>query len=193
MAKNKEEASAVAGVQELEDLKSEWWWFLLLGMGLIVLGMIGIATPFFMSLATASLFGVLLLVGGAAQIISSFWAGKWSGFLVSMLTGILYLVIGMLMLDEPLTSLLLLTKLLAAFLMVSGLFKIIASMYYNFTHWGWALLNGFITLFLGIMIWRQLPYSAVWVIGLFVGIEMIFNGWTWVMLGMSLKSLDEEA
>jgi uncharacterized membrane protein HdeD (DUF308 family) len=193
MAKNKEDASAVAGVQELEDLKSEWWWFLLLGMGLIVLGMIGIATPFFMSLATASLFGVLLLVGGAAQIISSFWAGKWSGFLVSMLTGILYLVIGMLMLDEPLTSLLLLTKLLAAFLMVSGLFKIIASMYYKFTHWGWALLNGFITLFLGIMIWRQLPYSAVWVIGLFVGIEMIFNGWTWVMLGMSLKSLDEEA
>jgi uncharacterized membrane protein HdeD (DUF308 family) len=193
MAKNKEDASAVAGIQELEDLKSEWWWFLLLGMGLIVLGMIGIATPFFMSLATASLFGVLLLVGGAAQIISSFWAGKWSGFLVSMLTGILYLVIGMLMLDEPLTSLLLLTKLLAAFLMVSGLFKIIASMYYKFTHWGWALLNGFITLFLGIMIWRQLPYSAVWVIGLFVGIEMIFNGWTWVMLGMSLKSLDEEA
>ena len=195
MAKKEENASGVAsdaGIQEREELKSEWWWFLLLGMGLMVLGMIGIATPFFMGLATASIFGVLLLIGGAAQIISSFWAGKWSGFLVSILTGILYMVVGMLMIEHPLTSLLGLTKLLAAFLMVSGLFKIVASMSYKFTHWGWALLNGFISLFLGILIWRQLPGSAVWVIGLFVGLEMIFNGWTWVMLGMSLKSLDEE-
>ena len=64
MAKNKENASALtgdAGIQEFEALKSEWRWFLLLGVGLIVLGMIGIATPFFMSLATASIFGVLLL------------------------------------------------------------------------------------------------------------------------------------
>ncbi len=181
-----------AGIGEFEQLKSEWWWFVLLGAGLLVLGMIGIVTPFCMGLATASLFGVLLLVGGAAQLISSFWAGKWSGFLVSILTGILYLVVGMLMVEHPLTSLLALTKLLAAFLMVSGLFKIVASMYYKFTHWGWSLLNGFVSLFLGILIWRQLPGSAVWVIGLFVGLELIFNGWTWVMLGMSLKSLNEE-
>jgi uncharacterized membrane protein HdeD (DUF308 family) len=132
------------------------------------------------------------MIGGTAQIISSFWAGKWSGFLVSILTGILYLVVGMLMIEHPLASLLGLTKLLAAFLMVSGLFKIITSMYYKFTHWGWALLNGFVSLFLGILIWRQLPYSGEWVIGLFVGLEMAFNGWTWVMLGLGLKSLEIE-
>ncbi len=197
MAKKEENGGASslasdAGIRELERLKSEYWWFLLLGMTLMVLGIIGIATPLLMGLMTVSIFGILLLMGGAAQIISSFWAGKWSGFLVSVLTGILYLVVGMLMMEEKVDSLLALTKLLAAFLMVTGLFKIVTSMYYQFTHWGWALLNGFVSLFLGILIWRQLPESAVWVIGLFVGLELIFNGWTWIMLGLGLKSLAEE-
>ena len=60
---------------------------------------------------------------------------------------------------------------------------------YRFPHWGWTLVGGIINLVLGIMIWQQWPVSGLWVIGLFVGIDLIFTGWTWVMLALSVKKL----
>jgi uncharacterized membrane protein HdeD (DUF308 family) len=59
----------------------------------------------------------------------------------------------------------------------------------RFPQWGWVLAGGVLNLVLGIMIWRQWPVTGLWVIGLFVGIDMIFNGWTWIMLALRLKSL----
>jgi uncharacterized membrane protein HdeD (DUF308 family) len=60
---------------------------------------------------------------------------------------------------------------------------------YQFPHWGWVLFGGVLNLLLGILIWWGWPASALWVIGLFVGIDMIYNGWTWVVLALSLKRL----
>lgn len=73
--------------------------------------------------------------------------------------------------------------------MVGGLFRIIGSLAYRFPHWGWVLVGGVINLVLGIMIWQQWPEAAFWVIGLFVGIDLIFTGWTWVMLALGIKNL----
>jgi len=55
--------------------------------------------------------------------------------------------------------------------------------------WGWSLASGIISVMLGVMIYRQWPASGLWVIGMFVGIELIFNGWTWIMLSMGLRAL----
>jgi uncharacterized membrane protein HdeD (DUF308 family) len=92
-------------------------------------------------------------------------------------------------LRAPLKAELALTMLLACVLMVGGLFRIIGSLMHKFPHWGWTLVGGAINLVLGIMIWQQWPEAALWVIGLFVGIDMIFTGWTWVMLALSVKNL----
>ena len=54
--------------------------------------------------------------------------------------------------------------------------------------WGWVVLNGVISVILGAAIWRQWPLSGLWVIGLFVGIEMLFSGLSWVMLGLAVRS-----
>ena len=71
--------------------------------------------------------------------------------------------------------------------LVGGLFRIIGSLMYQFPHWGWTLVGGIINLALGIMIWEQWPEASLWVIGLFIGIDLIFTGWTWVMLALSVK------
>ena len=84
---------------------------------------------------------------------------------------------------------LLLTKFIAIFLIVSGLFRSVSALFLQFHDWGWVLLNGVVTLLLGIIINRQMPEAALWVIGLFIGIEMIFNGWSWVMLAIGLKTI----
>ena len=173
---------------ELAELKKDWWWFLLLGIALIVLGIIALGAVFYVSLVTVVFFGVLLLIGGIGEIVSSFWAGKWSGFLLHLLVGILYAVTGYLIVDRPVESLGTHTLLLAAFFIVSGAFRVVASLSLRFTNWGWTLLNGVVSAVLGILILKQLPESALWVIGLFVGIEMIFNGWSWVMLALGVKN-----
>ncbi len=85
------------------------------------------------------------------------------------------------------------TLLVACFLMVGGVFKIVAALGYQFAAWGWPLVSGVIDLVLGVMIWQEWPASALWVIGMFVGINMIFRGFNWIALGMALRSLPRAA
>jgi uncharacterized membrane protein HdeD (DUF308 family) len=177
---------------ELHPLRSQWWCFLLLGITLVVIGSLCIVDPLVSSVASmgAVMFlGFLLLAAGITQIVSSIWAGRWSGMLMHVLVGVLYSVVGYMIIDAPGTSLVVLTKLVAIFLIVSGVFRIVASLMTRFHDWGWVLLNGCVTLLLGLIINRQLPEAALWVIGLFLGIELVFNGWAWIMLALGLRAV----
>jgi len=174
---------------ELEAIQGNWGWVLALGLVLIVLGTIAVAAPLVASLATAFAFGLILLAGGIAQLVGAFWARDWSGFFLSLLMGVLYLVLGLLFIRMPGDALLAMTLLLACTLMIGGLFRIIGSLMFRFPHWGWILAGGVINLALGILIWQQWPASGLWVIGLFVGIDLIYTGWTWVILSLALKDL----
>jgi uncharacterized membrane protein HdeD (DUF308 family) len=178
---------------ELHPLRDQWWCFLALGISLVVLGVLAVGSPLIATVTAVEVFGFLLLAGGAIQIVSSFWAGKWSGMLLHLLVGVLYSIVGFMIFDAPLENTLLLTKLLAIFLIVSGIFRIAAALIQRFPDWGWVMLNGGIALILGVMINRQWPGSSAWVIGLFIGIEMIFNGWAWIMLALGLRKLSKRA
>lgn len=178
---------------ELAALQKDWWWFLVLGVGLIVLGVLALGSAAFASVVTAVFFGLLLLAGGIAQTISAFWAGRWSGFLLTMFIGLLYIVAGMFILNHPIEATVELTLMLAFLFIVSGMFRIITALMLRFPLWGWPLLNGVISLLLGVMIYKQWPASGLVVIGVFVGIELIFNGWGWVMFSLGLKNLPHEA
>ena len=173
---------------ELAAVKQHWWWFLVLGISLVVFGTGAVVAAPFVSLAAAVVFGFLLLAGGTIQLVSSFWAGNWSGFLLHLLIGVLYLITGYLIVDEPVVSLVSLTLIVAMFLLISGLFRIVAALIIRFHDWGWVLVNGVVTLLLGMMIYKHWPSSSLWVIGAFVGIDMIFNGWAWIMLALHLRA-----
>jgi uncharacterized membrane protein HdeD (DUF308 family) len=175
------------GTHELHPLRDQWWCFLLLGIALVVLGSLCIIDPLLPTIASVLVLGFLLIAAGITQIVSSFWAGKWSGMLIHLLIGVLYVVVGYMIVDEPVINMVLITKFIAVFLIISGAFRMISAMVIRFPDWGWTLLNGGVTLLLGIIINRQLPEAALWVIGLFVGIEMLFNGWAWVMLALNLR------
>ena len=173
---------------ELEALRGEWLWFLILGIMLIVLGVVAIGAPLVTGIATAVFIGSLVLVGGVIQFVGSFWARDWSGFFLTLISGVLYVVLGLMFVRHPGEALAAMTLFLACGLMVSGLFRIIGSVTYRFPHWGWVVLGGVIDFALGALIWSEWPGASLWVIGLFVGVSMIYNGWTWVILGLALKS-----
>ena len=79
------------------------------------------------------------------------------------------------------------TLIIAIFLIISGIFRIVSALSERFTGWGWVLLNGGVSLLLGLLIYKQWPLSGLWVIGLFVGIDLIFNGWAWIMLSLAMR------
>jgi len=185
-----EQAIQLTGVGEL---KRSWGWFLALGIALIVLGTIALGSALVMTIASVFFFGWLMIIAGVMEAVHAFWRKRWAGFFLDLLTGILYVVVGWMMVTNPKESALLLTLIIAMFLLFEGVFRIVVALSARYPHWGWVLLNGVISLVLGLMIWRQWPYSGLWVIGLFVGIEMLFNGWSLVMLSLASRRLPEEA
>lgn len=172
---------------ELQSLREQWCWFLALGIAMVVFGTIAIGSACIATVATTWLFGFLLLAGGISEIVSSFWAGRWSGTLTHLLIGILYAVVGLMIVDHPANAAVQLTLIIAIFLVFSGIFRIVFALSERFTGWGWVLLNGAVSLLLGMLVYKQWPASGLWIIGLFVGIELIFNGWAWIMLSFGLK------
>lgn len=190
---NPSNPSAVGQLKhELEHMSGHWCWFMLLGALLAVCGTAAIVLPpvlEYTSIIVPVVLGVLLMVGGVATIISSFWAGKWSGFLLQLLVGILYLVVGLVFTENPFETALALTLFIAIVFIIVGIFRTAAAMALQFPQWGWALLNGVVTFLAGIIIYRSLPEGAFWVIGLLIGLELIFNGWMWIMLSLELRSL----
>ena len=179
--------------RELESLRGIWVCLLFMGIGLIILGAFAISSALIATLATTLVFGILLLLGAVFQIGTAFWGRSWRGFFLHLLAGVLYLIVGLFMIENPVEAALGLTLVVAAYLLVGGILRIVLSVVERFDGWGWVLLNGVVSLLLGVAIWRQWPLSGLWVIGLFVGIEMLFNGLSLLMLGLALRSAPKAA
>lgn len=174
--------------QELRDLRSQWFWFLLFGIALVVLGIVAIGAAFLATMITVVAFAILLMIAGVLSIVGAFWVQKWSGFFLQLLGGILYLVIGLFMVRHPLAAAAGLTLMIAALLLAGGAVRIAIALTQRFESWGWMMVNGIVSVVLGFLIWMQWPEASMWLIGLFVGIDLLFHGWTWMMFALTLKS-----
>lgn len=177
---------------ELGRLKSHWWWFLVLGILLVIGGIVAVSSPFITSVGVVIIMGAVLIISGVVMVIGAFWAGKWSAFFLQLFIGILYVMAGMVIRDVPLESVAILTLFIAAAFIVVGVFRIVVSLTERFPQWGWSLLNGIVTMIAGLIIYDAFPASGLWVIGLLVGIELILNGWTWIMLSLAVRALPDE-
>jgi uncharacterized membrane protein HdeD (DUF308 family) len=172
--------------REPGELRHSGLWFVLLGVALSGVGFIALLAPWIASLATALAIGVLLCVSGVAESIGSFWSRRWSGFFLHMLSGVLSLAVGVLCLWLPVDALLGITLLMACYFLVGGIFKLVAAPTYRLDAWGWILASGLIDTALGVMIWLEWPFAAIWIPGLFVGISLLFRGFNWISLGLIL-------
>lgn len=179
----------LAEADEMRSLHRSWRWFLALGIGMVALGTFAVGWACIPTLTVTAtwLFGFVLLASGISEIVNSFWSGRWSGMLPHLLIGVLYVVVGFIIIDQPMAAAMSLTLAIALFLMIGGIFRIVLAVTQRFSGRGWVLLNGAVSLMLGILIYEQLPVSGVWVIGLFVGIDLILNGWAWIMLALSAR------
>ena len=192
MNQDVQHSESVLVPHELAHLRAEWWWFLILGILLVVSGLVALVYPLVASLAVVVVLGMALLISGVATVITSFWAGRWSAMLLGLLIGIFYAVLGFLIMDAPIESTVVLTIVVAAMLVVVGLMRSIAALVLRFPQWGWSLLSGILSVLLGVMIYKTLRAEAedvLWIIGLLVGIQLVFDGWFWIMLAVAIRRL----
>ena len=171
------------------ELAHNWGWFLVFGIALVALGVAAVARAVAATVVSMLFFGWLLLFAAGIEIAQTVMVGKWAGMFQHLMGAVLFGVIGLLMVWRPLATAEILTLLMGAFFLVTGLFQIIAPAMISLPDWGWHVLNGVITLVLGLLVLAQWPVSGLWVIGLFVGIELIFYGIAWIALALDLRAV----
>ncbi len=178
----------VMPVLGIEEVRAHRGWFLFMGVALIILGTIAIGSAEIMTMVSVIFLGWLLIFAGLFEVVHGFARRAWGGFFVNLMGGLLYAVTGLLMVSHPGVAAVTLTLMIAMVLIVAGTFRIFVAFSTPMHHRGWLVLNGAISLFLAFCIMSSWPVSGLWVIGLFIGIDMIFDGWTEVMLVLSSGS-----
>lgn len=173
----------------VDRLRKRWGWFLGLGVVLALLGTIALGSAVLTTLASMVFVGWLMMMGGVFQTLHAFTCREWGGFFIDLLAGLLYAVAGLLIVLHPAATATGLTLLIAILLIFGGIFRIAVALTVRFHNWLWLLLHGAVNLLLGIFILQDWPMSGLQVIGLFIGIDMIFNGWSLIMLGLAARSL----
>jgi uncharacterized membrane protein HdeD (DUF308 family) len=173
-------------IKDIKGLCSKWGLMLALGILLIFLGSLATAASTLTTLISMIALGFLLLTAAVIHGVKAFWAQKWKGVFLQVLLGIFSGVAGALMIANPTLSALSLTLLFASYFMVTGLFKVVYALAVNLENWAWVFLSGVINVALGVLILYSWPASALWVIGLFIGIELIFTGWYSVILAWEI-------
>jgi uncharacterized membrane protein HdeD (DUF308 family) len=171
------------------SLHAHWKALLIEGILLSILGLAAIVLPPLASVAVTILLGWLFLVSGVAGLAFSFWARQAPGFWWSLASAVLALGAGIVLLARPLEATLTLTIVVGAYFLAEG----IASIMYALQHrsqvserWGWMLAAGIMDLLVAFIIITGLPGSALWAIGLLVGLNLLFGGAS--LIGMALAA-----
>jgi uncharacterized membrane protein HdeD (DUF308 family) len=147
----------------------------------IALGVIAWLNVGVITIAGTIFIGASLLVGGVFQIIHAFMTKEWRGFVLSLFCGVLYLVGGLLIMNEPVQGALALTLLAAAPLIVSGIVRIVLALQHrNITAWCLILLSGIVSIVVGYLLTASLPWSGLWVLGTLIAVELLVQGASWL-------------
>ena len=185
------QSNDAAGIERAVQsaIHDHWVLFLIEGIVLLVLGIAAILVPMVATIAFTILIGWLFLISGVVGLITTFWMRHAPGFWWSLVSAIIGIAAGIVLLIWPISGSVSLTLLLTAFFIVEG----VASIMYAIEHrnqlsgrWGWMLVSGIVDLILAAIIIAGLPGTALWALGLLVGVNLIFGGVA--MIGMALAA-----
>ena len=169
-------------------LRAKWGWIVALGVVYLIAGFIALGSVAMATVASVLIVGVMMIIAGVAEVISAFQIKSWGKFLLWVLLGLLYVVAGFVTFQNPLLAAVLLTLVLGASLVASGIMRIIlAFSMKREAPWIWVALSGVITVLLGVLILARWPVSSLYILGLFLGIDLIMAGAGWIGIGLGLR------
>ena len=172
-------------------VRAHWVAFLIEGILLVILGLAAMILPPLASLAVTILLGWMFLISGVAGLALTFWARAMPGFWWSLISAVLAIVAGIILLAQPVQGTLTLTIVIGAYFLAEG----VASIMYALEHrremserWGWMLAAGVVDIVIAGIIITGLPGSALWAIGLLVGINLLFGGISLIAMAIAARS-----
>lgn len=180
--------SDIAETAGLAPLRAKSGWIAALGVVYVIAGVIALGSVVFATVVTVFIVGVMMLIAGVAEVINAFQIKTWGKFLLWLLLGALYIFAGFVTFENPLLAAALLTLLLGFSLLVSGVMRIVlAFSMKDEMPWIWVAGSGVITFLLGLIILAHWPVSGLYILGLFLGIDLIIAGVGWIGIGLGLK------
>lgn len=169
-------------VRKASTLSTLW------GVGLIILGMLAVASPFLAAVAVNGLIAWLIVLAGVVHLTVAFHTREAGSLIWRLLVGLAYIFFGGYLIVRPALGVASLTLLLASLFLVEGILNIVFFFRVRSLQGSsWLLIDGMVTLLLGLMIYAQWPSSSAWAIGTLVGVSMIISGVTRVMLSLAVR------
>lgn len=171
----------------LDTLRRNWAWILVFGVILVLWGIFAVSYAVFFTLVSVYAIAWLLIIGGVIEAIHAMRHHKQRHLILYVIEALLAIVAGVMLLRSTTAGALVITLVLAAYFIVSGIFRIVAALALRTPSWGWMLVSGLLALALGILVWGGWPATAFWVLGVFIGINLIFMGWARIMLALAIR------
>ena len=169
-------------------MRNKWGWFVGLGILLLICGGIALGTLFLATVASVYYVGMLMLIGGIVHLAHAFQVRGWEHILFWVLSGLLYTIAGVLAFANPLLASEALTLFLAIALLIAGTFRVwVGRKLKPERGWVWIVISGLATAAAGIAIAVGWPVNSLWILGLFLALDLIFQGWTLVAFGLVLR------
>lgn len=172
----------------LLQLRARWGWFVSLGVVLLVLGVLALGHVFVATLASAIFIGSLMVVAGIGQLMHAWRIKQIHGFILWSFSGLFYLAAGLFAVFYPVQGARVLTLLFGAMLIAVGALR--TWLWFNHRGqrgWGWLGLSGVLTLLVGVLIAANWPGNSVWILGLLLALDLLFQGWSALLLGLALR------
>ena len=174
-----------------ETVKRYSLWYLVEGVLLVVAGVLAIIYPVISSAAVIVVLGWLLIASGVLQGLSLIGARQVPHFWLQLISVILAILIGFLFLRDPTQGLMTLALLLIIFFMMEGISKVVFALTIRpFPNWGWVLASGLVGILLALILWASLPVTAVWLIGVLLGVNLMSIGAAIAYLAWHVRKSD---
>ncbi len=172
----------------IKALRAKWGWVVAFGVISMIAGVIALGSVVMATASAVMIVGIMMLIAGGAEIFAAFNVKDWGHRLFWLLLGALYVFAGFVCLQNPFEAATILTLFLGITLVVGGLLRIfLATRMKHEAPWGWVAFSGVVTVLLGAMIIAKWPASSFYVLGIFLGVDLIFFGATWLTMGLALK------
>ncbi len=172
----------------IREIRQNSGWFIALGVVMLILGIAAIVEPLMATVAVARVFSWIFLIAGIIRIIYAVQSRSDRGFWLKLLIGILYVTTGILLLSNVFGAALTLTVAFGAVILGQGILEVIAAFKARpDPNWVWTLVSGLLAIVLGILIFYQWPFSAAWLLGVFVGVNLMFTGICMIVVPLLLR------
>lgn len=164
-------------------------WFILIGVVLVILGALALSYQFIATVFSVYYIAALLAFAGISQIIQAFKTKGPGNTVLWGIMGVFYLVTGIITLYNPVTVSSAITLIIAFLFVISGIIQAMGAIYNRtLPRWGWLLFSGIITLLLGLLILGGWPGNSLWLLAMFLGIDLVLQGWAYINIGFALRS-----